>query len=166
MNIRIFTIPTQNPDKSTSDLNALLSSHRVVHVDRQFVADGANSFWSICVTSVDGDSPRPPERSEKVDYREVLPEAEFAVFAKLRALRKEIAEKEGVPAYALFTNEQLAEMVRQSVTSATMLRKIKGVGQSRVDKYGEPFLQILSETFRKPADNLFEQTSENKSHAR
>ena len=31
------------------------------------------------------------------------------MFARLRALRKERADGEGVPAYALFTNEQLAE---------------------------------------------------------
>jgi hypothetical protein len=50
-----------------------------------------------------------------VDYKEVLNEADFAVFSRLRDLRKVIAEKEAVPAYAIFTNEQLAAMVTGKV---------------------------------------------------
>ena len=43
-------------------------------------------------------------------------------------MRKELAEKEGVPAYALFTNEQLAEMVQRRVGSLTAMKEIEGVG--------------------------------------
>jgi superfamily II DNA helicase RecQ len=80
-----------------------------------------------------------------VDFKEVLSEAEFAVFARLRALRKQLAEAEGVPAYALFTNEQLAEMVQQRVSTATGLRQIAGVGEARVEKYGPAFLDLLTQ---------------------
>ena len=76
---------------------------------------------------------------------EVLPAAEFAVFAKLRALRKELSEPEGLPAFALFTNEQLADMVRHRVSSHEDLKGINGVGQARVEKYGDAFLRILKE---------------------
>ena len=90
----------------------------MVHTERQFVADGANSLWSICVSYVEGEGrPASEKRQQKIDYREVLPAAEFAVFAKLRALRKELAEKEGLPAFALFNNEQLADMVWLRVSS-------------------------------------------------
>lgn len=59
---------------------------------------------------------------------------QFLAFARLRALRKERAEAEGVPAYALFTNEQLADMVRRRVTSAAVLQDIPGIGEARVEK--------------------------------
>jgi superfamily II DNA helicase RecQ len=145
MKIVFFTIPVQNPEAS-SELNAFLASHRIVRVDRQFVPDGANSAWSIAVTCTEGGTPAvPAERRGKIDYREVLSPEAFALFAKLRTLRKELSEKEGVPAYTLFTNEQLADMVRKRVSSARELEQISGVGQSRVKKYGEPFLAILKE---------------------
>lgn len=73
----------------------------------------------------------------------MLSEPDFVVFAKLRALRKALAEKEGVPAYALFTNEQLAEMVQRRARTLTELREIDGVGEARVEKYGKDFLGIL-----------------------
>ncbi len=79
----------------------------------------------------------------KIDYREVLSEPDFALFAKLRAVRKTLADKDGVPAYALFTNEQLAEMVQRRVRTAGALREIEGVGEARVEKYGQDFLAIL-----------------------
>jgi superfamily II DNA helicase RecQ len=146
MKMQFFTIPIRDPEPTTDDMNAFLASHRVVHTERQFVADGANSVWSICVSYVEGEGrPAADKRNKKVDYREVLSEAEFSLFAKLRTLRKELAEHEGVPVYALFTNEQLADMVRQRVDALPGLASIDGVGKARVDKYGAAFVRLLEE---------------------
>jgi len=49
------------------------------------------------------------------------------------------------PSYAVFTNEQLAEMVQRRVASAAALREISGVGEARIEKYGAAFLDILKE---------------------
>ena len=72
----------------------------------------------------------------KVDYREVLSAEDFAVFSKLREVRKGLAEKEGVPPYTIFTNEQFATVVRQKVTTKAALEKVEGVGAARLEKYG------------------------------
>ncbi len=97
MHMRFFTIPLRDAQSTTEELNAFLATHRIVHTERQFVADGANSLWSICVSYVesgDGRQASPQDkRPKKVDYRDMLSEPEFAVFAKLRALRKELAER-------------------------------------------------------------------------
>jgi superfamily II DNA helicase RecQ len=82
-------------------------------------------------------------KRKRVDYREVLGESEFGVYAELRRLRKHLADRDGVPAYAVFTNEQLAEMVQRRVSSIQALGAIEGVGESRVGKYAEPFLAAL-----------------------
>lgn len=147
MKMQFFTIPIRDPQSAADELNRFLASHRVVHTERQFVADGANSLWSICVSYLDGEerAPTGEKRPKKVDYRELLPEADFALFAKLRTLRKQIADHEGVPVYALFTNEQLAEIVRRRVSSLAGLAGIDGVGSARVDKYGAAFLRMLQE---------------------
>ena len=129
------------------EVNLFLRSHRILSVDRHFVQDGANSIWAICISYL-GDASRPQAigaKRPKVDYREVLSEPDFAVFAKLRNLRKEVAEREGAPGYALFTNEQLAEMVRRRVTTASALREIDGVGEARAEKYGSAFLALLKQ---------------------
>lgn len=91
-------------------MNAFLRSHRVLAVKKEFVAEGKNSFWTFCVEYLDGAAMvsgsglggKPP----KVDYKEVLKPEEFQVFSRLRGWRKGVAEKEGVPVYAVLTNAE------------------------------------------------------------
>jgi superfamily II DNA helicase RecQ len=54
-----------------------------------------------------------------------------------------VAEKEGVPVYVVFTNEQLAEMVKKKVSSKAALKEIEGVGEARVEKYGDAVLERM-----------------------
>ena len=140
--MRFFKVPLHG-GQAEEELNKLLVSSRVVSVDRQFVSDGEHSAWAVCVSLLDGQA-KAPIRKGKVDYREILSEADFAVSAKLRALRKALADQEGVPAYGLFTNEQLANMVRNKVQSRAALAAIDGVGQARVAKYGGAFINVLN----------------------
>ncbi|MEO1616730.1 MAG: HRDC domain-containing protein [Planctomycetota bacterium] len=59
-------------------------------------------------------------------------------------MRKSLAERDGVPIYAVFTNEQLAEIVRRDVSSVTEFSKIRGVGKSKIDKYSGSILKAMS----------------------
>lgn len=157
MKLRFFTIPIRGGGGDAADeLNRFLSAHRILSVDRSFVQDGANSAWALCVSfETAEESPQVGKRG-KIDYREVLNEQDFAAFAKLRTLRKELAEKEGIPAYAVLTNEQLAEMVQRRVLTATALREIAGIGDARIEKYGEAFLRLLREALPAAAANPLE----------
>jgi len=142
--MRFFTIPIQESTEAAGELNGFLSNHRVLTIERHFVTDGGNSVWAICVNYLgSADRPGAEKRGGRIDYRDVLNDADFAVFAKLRSLRKTLAEQDGVPAYALFTNEQLADMVRKKVTTIKAMEQISGVGPARTKKYGAAFLEIL-----------------------
>lgn len=144
MKLHFATVPALDPDAATQALKQFLGTHRVVSVDRQLIQDGARSYWSVCITYVKGESE--PAKSGRcgVDYRQVLPEAQFAVFAKLREVRKGLAQADGVPPYAVFTNKQLADMVRKPVTNLAELRALPGVGEARCAKYGQAMLDALS----------------------
>jgi len=146
MRFHFLTIPAFDPDAAQDALNAFCAQHRIVASDRHFVDRGVDSFWAVCVTWVEGSAAAFPTQAkrERVDYREVLGEADFAVYSELRRLRKQLAEREGVPAYAIFTNEQLAAMVQRRVATAQGLGAIEGVGEARVDKFGEVFLAALT----------------------
>jgi superfamily II DNA helicase RecQ len=138
---KFFKIPAHGGE-AESEANQFVSSHRIVAVERQFVPQGLDSFWALCFRYLDGDETLAVLRKGEIDYRDVLSEAEFVVFAKLRSLRKEISEREGLPPYALFTNEQLAAMVRQQIRTKVDMGKIEGVGPARLDKDAEPFLAV------------------------
>jgi hypothetical protein len=78
---------------------------------------------------VPGETGRNPNLSRnRVDYKTVLSPDEFPVFSRLREFRKELAQTEAVPVYALFTNEQLAQMVQRRCQSKSDLAQIEGPG--------------------------------------
>ena len=146
MQMHFATIPVFGDATAEAELNRFLSAHRVLGVERQFVSAGEMSAWAVCVTYMEGAPAAPPTAKRsgaRVDYKDELPPAEFSAFAKLRELRKTMAEQEGVPLYALFTNEQLAAMVQQRVQSVEALGKIDGVGKARLEKYGQAFVAAL-----------------------
>ena len=148
MHLRFFTIPIHGGDEAAAELNRFLGAHRILAIDRSLVQDGANSAWALCVSFESAADPsQPGKRGGKIDYREVLNEQDFAVFARLRTLRKELADGEGIPAYAVLTNEQLTEVVQRRVQSAAALREIAGIGDARVEKYGDALLRLLQEAF-------------------
>lgn len=148
MALRFFTIPVAQPEPTASELNSFLANHRVLVVERHLIDQGGGSFWAVCVDYLEG-SPvstgRPGPSRGKVDYKEILSAEEFTLFAKLRDLRKEIAQAEAVPVYTIFTNEQLAGMVQAKATTKSDLESIAGVGDARIEKYGDRFLTCLNE---------------------
>ncbi len=147
MKFHIFRVEVLDPAPGQDALNAFCAQHRVCDVDKRFVDLGAHAYWTFCVATLDGEeSPRAGER-KRIDYREILTESDFALYAELRNLRRTIADHEGVPPFALFTNEQLAAMVTRRVTTATALGEIEGVGKARIDKYARHFLPPLTKAF-------------------
>jgi superfamily II DNA helicase RecQ len=146
MQLKVFVLPVKNLGEAEAEMNAFLRGHRVLAVKKEFVPDGENSFWSFCVEYLDGGGTGavPAGGRPRVDYKEVLKPEEFEVFSRLRDWRKGVAEKEGVPVYTIFTNEQFAQMVQKKVNSKTGLKEIEGVGDARVEKYGEAVVQLLT----------------------
>jgi ATP-dependent DNA helicase RecQ len=65
------------------------------------------------------------------------------LFDKLRVLRRALAEREGVPAYVIFHDATLREMAAVRPTSPAELLDINGVGQRKLEKYGDEFLELL-----------------------
>ncbi|MBN1319670.1 MAG: RecQ family ATP-dependent DNA helicase [Thermoleophilia bacterium] len=66
-----------------------------------------------------------------------------ALFEELRALRRRIAEREGVPAYVIFHDATLREMASSRPATPGELLGVNGVGERKLDKYGEEFLALL-----------------------
>ncbi len=67
------------------------------------------------------------------------------IFERLRQLRLEIAQRDGVPPYIVFSDKTLKELsVAQPTTKEEMLN-IHGIGEVKFERYGKEFLQLLSQ---------------------
>jgi ATP-dependent DNA helicase RecQ len=63
----------------------------------------------------------------------------------LKAKRTELASEQGVPPYLIFHDSTLLEMLNQKPGSLTEMSTISGVGQTKLTRYGDAFLQVLED---------------------
>ena len=119
------------------EMNKFLRSKKVLQVQNHVVNSEQGVFWCFCVKYLDEYSAE--RKKEKVDYREVLDEATFSRFSEMRKIRKRISEEDAIPAYAVFTNEELAELAKIDGLTDAKMKSVKGIGQKKVEKYGHHF---------------------------
>ncbi|MEI6288368.1 MAG: DNA helicase RecQ [bacterium] len=67
------------------------------------------------------------------------------LFQELRILRKRLADQMGVPPYVVFSNNTLQEMATYYPQNSQSLLKITGVGEQKLEQFGEIFLAMISE---------------------
>ncbi|MFE8046097.1 ATP-dependent DNA helicase RecQ [Brenneria goodwinii] len=65
------------------------------------------------------------------------------LFAKLRKLRKSIADEANIPPYVVFSDATLLEMAELMPITAAELLNINGVGQRKLERFGSPFMTMI-----------------------
>ena len=70
---------------------------------------------------------------------------EDPLWLALKAKRMELAREQGVPPYVIFHDSTLLEILKQRPRSLTELGRISGVGQAKLTRYGDDFLQVVEE---------------------
>jgi ATP-dependent DNA helicase RecQ len=68
-----------------------------------------------------------------------------ALWQRLRARRLELAREQGVPPYVIFHDATLMDIVRRRPRALSELGQIPGVGRSKLERYGETFLKVVTE---------------------
>jgi ATP-dependent DNA helicase RecQ len=69
--------------------------------------------------------------------------ADGDLFKRLRALRRALADEEGVPAYIVFSDAVLARMAADRPTDEAGLLAVPGIGPAKLARYGAAFLRVL-----------------------
>lgn len=82
-------------------------------------------------------------RKEPKKVQQLSDEETDTLFEVLRELRTDLASEADVPPYVVFSDSTLKEMSRIRPSSRLEMLQIKGVGQSKLDKYGEAFLSRI-----------------------
>ena len=79
---------------------------------------------------------------------EPLSDAEAALFEALRAKRLALAREQGVPPYVIFHDTTLLALARQRPRDRAALAEIPGVGRSKLERYGDIFLELVAQGAR------------------
>ncbi len=72
------------------------------------------------------------------------PAAEAGLLARLRSLRKRLADEQGVPPYIVFTETSLRQMAQRIPRSQADFERISGVGSRKLEQYGQVFVQEIN----------------------
>lgn len=147
MKIQLFTIPIYDNDLLLESFNKFLVSHRVTDIQKSFAPTDNGGYWTFCVTYIETpvNTSSGGGRKAKTDYRQELEEKDFALFCEFRKVRKQIAESEAIPPFAVFTDAELAEIVKLKEINLATMKTIPGVGDRKVEKYGTILIEALHE---------------------
>lgn len=80
---------------------------------------------------------------------------EDPLFETLNNLRKEIAQKEGVPPYIIFSDLTLMEMAEKKPQNRWEMLKIRGIGNQKFKNYGDLFLKTINKLSPQEIDMLY-----------
>jgi ATP-dependent DNA helicase RecQ len=172
MKCKVFKIHLEN-DFDETKLNEFLESVTLNQIFASIV-NSETPFWSAMVLYDDKiTSPPEPRRLEAIETpytpdtfvpsptepsvprREITPAA-FAPepvkltaeqensYNALRSWRNERASADGVPPYLIAHNDSLMQMATMVIETPGDLLQVKGLGEKRVQKYGDEILRILS----------------------
>jgi len=80
---------------------------------------------------------------QKVEKKKAKAVKDTGLFEILKVLRKDISEREKVPPYIVFADSALREMSEYFPINEKEMLNIKGVGESKLSKYGEEFIGVI-----------------------
>lgn len=89
--------------------------------------------------------PAPTVRSRKDSKRpsETVNDRLEPLLRALKQKRRQLAEEQRVPAYVIFHDKTLIEMAEREPKNLTDLSRISGIGEAKLERYGETFLDVL-----------------------
>ncbi len=148
----------QHTDLSTYGIGRDISAQQWRSVFRQLAAQGFIDVESQYGSLILADKCRALLRGERVlrlrkdtvvsdrklaSTRESVGEVDMPLFQALKACRRRLADAHGVPPYMIFHDATLREMAESRPMSRQALLGISGVGDTKLDKYGSAFLDVL-----------------------
>ncbi|MBZ5758620.1 MULTISPECIES: DNA helicase RecQ [Rhizobium] len=119
--------------KLTPDAKAVFKKERSIQFRKDRPATAKSARRGAGASAASGGAPRTAGLSA----------ADAALFEELRAERMKIAKTLGVPPYVVFPDTTLIAMASERPGSADEMLAISGVGQAKLERYGDAFLAVI-----------------------
>jgi ATP-dependent DNA helicase RecQ len=100
-------------------------------------------------TSVGKDAPKKRSKYQPIRPKQSA-DLDETLLDSLRQLRKQIAEKDSMPAYIIFSDAAIQDMIEKKPTTLEEFSMIRGVGQAKLDKYGKVFVALIRFVLKLP----------------
>lgn len=99
------------------------------------------------------------EKIAKQQTKTALPDdIDVGLWEALRECRRELADEQGVPPYVIFHDKTLKEMCYELPENLLQMRRISGIGERKLDKYGAAFLAAIAAHLEQPGSHFASDT--------
>lgn len=85
-------------------------------------------------------------KAPRPELDDLAARADAGLLAALKDLRRRLAKEKGVPAYVVFSDRTLLEMAAAAPHDLEGLGRLHGVGEKKLERYGESFLEVIRRT--------------------
>lgn len=136
-NLKTYGIMSKQSIKEVTDFIEFLISEDFLTVEQ-------GAFPTIKVTGKGKEvlvGKLPVSRKEFVQVQQIRKDDQL--FEELRLIRRELAEKEKVPPFVIFSDQTLQDMCLKLPQTKEAMLKVKGVGTHKLDMFGETFLAAI-----------------------
>ncbi len=143
MKVKVFTIRLLENELEIdqNSLNDFLESVAFKKSSTQFVELENESYWSVLVHYEDDEKEVKVTESKSEND---LTEREQLIYKNLKQWRAEKASEFGFKNFMICHNSELLNVAIQKPESINQLRKIKGFGEVKSDKYGDDIIALLN----------------------
>lgn len=150
-NLSLFGVGKEHSTQEWRSVFRQLIAMRLIHVEME--SYGALKLTKDCSPVLRGEkklmlrrlSKKPAHEKKSKRKKEVITQSkDQSLFNILKALRLRLAKEHGVPPYVIFHDRTLLEMCEKTPKDLNDLRGIYGVGEQKLLKYGEPFIEALN----------------------
>ena len=145
MPVKIVTLPFDETNETFHEemVNRFISGNIIKKMKFDFFSACERPYWSIFMEY------EPRFDTHETNEVEKMSGDEKALLEKLFELRRQLAEKEGIPVFIIATNKQLRDVVKQRPTTGEQLKMIDGFGKKKTQKYGRVIFETVKAYFPK-----------------
>ncbi|MDK8085710.1 DNA helicase RecQ [Lactobacillus paragasseri] len=134
-------------------INYLISHNYLQLTDSQYpVVHVTNLGWDV----LDNKKRVTQKISKKIEKLSQtynpIPKEENDLFVRLKEVRLDLAKKQGIPAFYIFSDKSLREMALQKPKTKAEFLNISGVGQAKLKSYGQIMLAAIKNYLKEDAD--------------
>jgi Trp operon repressor len=143
--LRSFPISSDNKEATKACSHALLNLNKELFIKNACLQTAAKGFASQAFLRA--------RSNASIDFEKVSKQAgpmfprpgggEHSLFGQLKKWRDETAAKLNIPEYMVLSTKSMMEIAEKMPDSATMLKKIKGFGDTKVKRFGQEILAII-----------------------
>lgn len=142
MNVKVLNIRLvkEHFEKDQEKVNQFLESVKMRKSSSHLVEDKIN-YWSILFYYTEKDN----QEEEKVEIDESLMDPmQKEIYRALKEWRNSVASEKNIPAFTVLHNQTLIDIVYEKVKNIEELDKIKGIGQTKLARYGNDIIAVLN----------------------